>query len=121
MKKSIILVILTIVGFILLILSASCAKLKSCETNNTFTLRTVNTSAKAFVGFNIDKPIVGQSTQYSVKAGEELNIDITAGSHTIYYLRGVSSCSGNRCSVSYLGSGEKDVNQSACMEATLSY
>jgi len=121
MKKSILLVILTIFGFILLILSASCSKTKACETSDSFSLIVVNTSHNAFVGFNIDKPITGQSTQYSVKAGSELSLDISAGSHTLYYLKGVSSCSGNRCSVNYTGSGEKPVNQSACVEATVSF
>jgi len=114
---------LLIMAVIPAFLTVSCSKTKSCEEDNTFRLSVQNMLPNGTIQVNIDHDFVSVNGtyDYSVKAGQKINVDVPAGEHTVYARSVVTSCSGSRCSISVTGKPQKTINQQACGESTLVY
>jgi hypothetical protein len=107
----------------IMIMTTACTKAKKCETNRTFTLTVKNTLLSGGIQFNVDKDFTSLNGpgEYSVSAGGSISIDVSAGSHIIKARSVVTSCNGNRCSISVSGKPDKTIDHPSCAEATLVY
>ena len=107
----------------ILVLTPSCSKTKKCETNRTFSLTVKNTLLSGGIQFNVDKDFTSLNGpgEYSVSAGGSITINVSAGSHVIKARSVVTSCNGNRCSISVSGKPDKPIDHPSCAEATLVY
>ncbi|MBL7740085.1 MAG: hypothetical protein JNK14_12785 [Chitinophagaceae bacterium] len=110
-------------SLLIMVLIQACSKPKKCETNSTFSLTVKNTLLSGGIQFNVDRDFtsINGPGEYSVAAGESITIDLSAGSHVIKARSVVTTCNGNRCSISVTAKPDKTIEHPSCAAATLVY